>query len=135
MSVSRFRSASVLLVCIHLGGCTTWQPVQISPREFIETESPYQIRFRDAAGEWIPVTYPRVVRDTISGTTRRWIPSEGRRGDLRIRMAVDDVPTIEAKLINRPQTVLASVTVAVALVGTVLCITEVVCKKAQAVPR
>lgn len=135
MSVSRYRSVSILLLCIHLGGCTTWQPVQVSPREFIERESPYKIRFRDAAGEWVPLTYPRVVGDTIAGTTRGWIASEGKRGAISMRTALTDVPTIEARLVNRPQTVVAAGTVAAILVGAVLCITGLVCEKGEAVSR
>ena len=131
MSVSRFRPVALLLLCTHLGGCTTWQPVQVSPREFIEAESPYRIRFRDHSGEWLPVTYPRVVGDTMSGTTPGRRPSDGKKITVPIRMAVTDVPRIEAKRVNAPQTVIATVAVTSALVGAILCATGLACGRSS----
>jgi hypothetical protein len=133
MSVSRFRPVAVLLLCMHLGGCTTWQPVQVSPREFIEAENPYKIRFRDYSGAWLHVTYPRVAGDTISGTTPERRPSDGKLVETPIRMAVTDVPRIEAKRINKPQTVAAVVVVTSVVVGAILCATGLACGKTQSV--
>jgi hypothetical protein len=135
MSASRFRSVAVLLLVLHLGGCTTWQPVQISPREFIETEHPYKIRFRDSHGDWVHVSYPRAVGDTISGTTIGIRPGDGSRGAIPIRMAVADVPRIEAKQANAPQTITATVVLTSVLLGAVLCATGLACAKGEPVSR
>jgi hypothetical protein len=124
---------AVVLLCMHLGGCTTWQPVQVTPREFIEAEHPYKIRFRDYSGAWLHVTYPRVAGDTISGTTPERRPSDGKLVEAPIRMAVTDLPRIEAKRINKPQTVTAVVVVTSVVVGAILCATGVACGKAQSV--
>jgi hypothetical protein len=133
MSVSRFRPVAALLLCVHLGGCRTWQPVQVSPRQFIEAESPYKIRFRDYSGAWTHVTYPRVAGDTIAGTTPERRPSDGKLVETPIRMAVTDVPRIEAKRINGPQTVVAVVTVTSVVIGAVLCATGLACGRSQSV--
>lgn len=128
MSVSRLRPVAVLLLALHLGACTTWQPVPVSPSEYIEAEAPYKIRFRDSYGAWLAVNYPRVVGDTISGTTPRKLEN-GKMGTLQVRMAVTDMPPIEAKRVNTPQTVIATATVSGMLIGAILCATGVACSK------
>ena len=135
MSVSRFRPAAVLMLCVHLGGCTTWQSVQVSPREFIEAENPYRIRFRDYSGDWLPVSYPRVERDTISGTTPGRRPSDGKIVAMPFRMAVADVPRIEAKRVNTPQTVIATAAVTSFVVGAILCATGLACGRSSSASR
>jgi hypothetical protein len=49
-------------------------------------------------------------------------------------MAVTDVPPIEAKRINVPQTIVASVTVTSVVVGAILCATRLICGSASSVP-
>jgi hypothetical protein len=134
MSVSRFRPVAVLLLCAHLGGCSTWQPVQISPREFIEAEDPYKIRLRDPAGDWLDVSYPRVVGDTIAGTTRARRPSDGTIGSIQVRIAITDALRIEAQRLNTPQTIIAAVAVTSVILGAVLCATGVACGRRQVNP-
>ena len=57
------------------------------------------------------------------------------RQDVGVSVIVNVVQTIEARLVNRPQTILASLTVSAVLVGAVLCITGLICTKGEAVPR
>jgi hypothetical protein len=131
MSVTRFRTVAAVLLCMHLGACTTWQPVQLSPREFIEAEAPYKIRFRDSAGAWLHVSYPRVEGDALSGTTPGRRPSDGRVVAMPMRMALADVLQIEAQRVNIPQTVLGVLAVGTVVVGAVMCATGVTCGRKQ----
>ena len=64
MSVSRYRPVAVLLLCLHLGACTTWQPLPTAPRDYIEAEAPYKIRVLDQHGTWLELNYPRMDGDT-----------------------------------------------------------------------
>ena len=124
---------AALLLCVHVCGCTTWQPVQVSPREFIETEHPYKIRFRDYSGDWLNLSYPRMDGDTIAGTTPGKRQSNGKKEVLRIRMAVTEVPRIQAKRVNEAQSVIAVTAVTGVVVGAILCATGVVCGRSQSV--
>jgi len=33
------RPVAALMLVLHLGGCTSWRPVAVSPRQFIEETS------------------------------------------------------------------------------------------------
>ena len=124
------RPVAVLLLCFHLAGCTTWQPVQVSPREFIEVEDPYKIRFRDAIGEWIEVSNPRIEGDAIAGTTFGMRPN-GRMGAVRLRMGVADIPEIDARKINAPQTIVAVGVLSAVLIGAILCASGIACSSGE----
>jgi hypothetical protein len=124
------RPVAVLLLCLHLAGCTTWQPVQISPREFIEVEDPYKIRFRDAIGEWIEVSNPRIEGDTIAGTTFGMRPN-GRMGAVRFRVGVADISEIDARKINAPQTIVAVGVLSAVLIGAILCASGITCSSGE----
>jgi len=132
MSVARIRPIAALLLCFHLGGCTTWKPVQVSPREYIEVEDPYKIRFRDATGEWVEVSNPRIEGDTIAGTTFGMLQN-GRIGAIRVRVGVVDIGSIDGRFVNMPQTVVAIGVVSSVLVGAILCVTGLVCTSGEQV--
>ena len=66
MSSPRFRSAALMMLVLHLGACTSWQVVPISPREFIEAETPESVRITTDDGSQIIVSNPQMVGDSIS---------------------------------------------------------------------
>ena len=116
-----------MLLCVHLGGCTTWQPVQIGPSEFIAAEEPYEIRLRDYSGDWLYVEYPLAQGDSIAGSTKVRNQSNGRMTTVPIRIAVTADLLIEAKRPNTPQTVIAVAAVTSIVLGAILCVTGVLC--------
>ena len=81
------RSVAVLMLVLHLGGCATWQPVTVSPRQFIEEERPDHIRvWRDERPT--QVRSPRIEGDILTST----IPYEPPVG-----IALTDITAIESR--------------------------------------
>ena len=74
MQVHRLRPIAVLLLCLHLAGCTTWQPVQVSPQQVLESEQPAKVRVTDADGVRVVLSNPVIERDSISGKNARGFP-------------------------------------------------------------
>ena len=108
MKAIRFRPVAVVLLCLHLAGCTTWQPVQVSPREFIEVEAPGAVRVQDIKGDWKMLTKPSIQGDSILAleTVRR----EGSRtASMLLRTALTDVTGMETRRVAVGRTIAATI--------------------------
>ena len=67
MKPRRHRPVALLLLVLHLGACTSWRPIPVSPREYIETEEPANIRITTSDGETAVVPRPTIANDSIQG--------------------------------------------------------------------
>jgi hypothetical protein len=113
----------------------TWQPVRIGAADYIRTERPTKIRFPDASGDWMEVSQPLIVGDTLQGRTIIRRVSDGARTVVAIRRPLTALVPLEARRINRIQTTIAVGAVSGLLLGAVLCVTRVACSaSANAVP-
>ena len=43
LRLGRYRPVALLMLVLHLGSCTTWRPIAVSPQQFIEEEQPDRI--------------------------------------------------------------------------------------------
>ena len=68
MSTSRYRPLALLLLVLHLGGCMTWRPIAVSPRQVIEEEQPSSVRVTQPDGILIVLHDPAIRNDSIVGT-------------------------------------------------------------------
>ena len=66
MKPRRHRPVALLLLVLHLGACSAWRPIPISPREYIETE-PTDIRITTSDGETAVVPKATIANDSIHG--------------------------------------------------------------------
>lgn len=66
------RALALLLLVLHVGACTYWQPTSLSPRQVVEQERPRRVRVTTVDGEQQHVRRPRVRSDSLaSGDPRR----------------------------------------------------------------
>ena len=113
--------ASILLA---FGGCTSWRPVAVSLRQFVEEDQPERIRIFQADGTRIELRDPRV--DTVSLTavaSVRLSPTRFRADTVSIRLT--DVGAVEARHFSIARTFLLVVGVPVGLV--LACVAGIIC--------
>ena len=97
------RPVAALIFVLHLGGCTSWSPVTVSPRQFIEEEQPERIRIFHADGTRIELTDPRVEMDSITALSSvRVSPVEFRSEPVRIPLT--DVRAFEVRRFSAGRT-------------------------------
>ena len=66
MKPLRGRPLALLLLVLHLDACSSWQPLPVSPREYIGTE-PTSIRITTLDGERAVLPEPAIANDSIHG--------------------------------------------------------------------
>ena len=93
-----YRWIAVLMLLLHLGACTTWRPVTLSPRQFIEEEQPDRIRVWRQGERATEVRGPRIDGDILTST----VPTEPPVG-----IALTDVTLMEVRGFNYPLLLLA----------------------------
>ena len=87
----RYRPLALLMLVLYLTGCHSWQPIAVSPRQFIEEEQPDQLRIFQADGERTEGRNPSVEADSISFR----VPS-ALFGSETARIALSDITAVEA---------------------------------------
>jgi hypothetical protein len=98
MKTSRFRPVAAVLLCLHLVGCYSWKPVSVSPRDFIERETPKELRVWDASDELTVLRRPRIIGDSIAAFVTQSLANWSRTETvLRGRIAVSDVARAQYK--------------------------------------
>ena len=94
MRLRRYRPMAVLLLVLQLQACTSWRPVTVSPREFIEEEQPSAIRVTRPDGTSLFMENPTVADDSIFSVCR---PEDGSSCTIRTgSLSLDDVSALEA---------------------------------------
>ena len=84
----RCHPLALLLLVPHLGGCTSWQPATVSPRQAIEGERPSSIQVTNTDGTQMVLSYPTVENDSIVGRAQCPAPSAmARAGGEQTRCA------------------------------------------------
>ena len=122
MQALRLRPIAVLLLCLHLAGCTTWRPVQVPPREFIEAEPPKRVRVHLPDREALSLYAPSVLGDSIAGLTNRHVAAS------RTLVAIDDVSQLESRGFSAGKTLLGvSIAAAVFMAGVLVAIANNEC--------
>ncbi len=113
MKLRRYRPVSVVLLVLHIGACTTWQPVRVNPRQFIEEKQPSEVRVTSPYWRSIVVSSPAIVNDSIAGVPDSCespvFDEEGRRVCVTptTLFAVSDVGRVETQRVSAPRTALA----------------------------
>ena len=111
MRLRRYRPVALLMLVLHLTGCYSWQPVTVSPRQFIEEEQPGQIRILQADGTRMELRDPSIETDSLAAR----VSSRLRTGNVRI--ALSDIDSVEARRISTPLTTLVVVLTGAGLVA------------------
>jgi hypothetical protein len=69
MTVARLRNCrtpALLMLVLHVGACTTWTPVTLTPPgEFVSEEEPKVVRATGSDGTRVVLENPRVRNDSI----------------------------------------------------------------------
>lgn len=108
------RPAVSLMLLLHLAGCYSWQPVTVSPRQFVEDEQPGHIRISQGDDEELELRNPRIEGDSLAAR----ISTYNRTGIVRI--ALTDITAFRARRFSTLKTwgavVLTSASLAVSLV-------------------
>jgi len=86
------------MLLLHLAGCYSWQPVTVSPRQFVEEEQPGHIRISQADDEELELRNPRIEGDSLAAR----ISTYNRTGIVRIALA--DITAVEARRLSTPKT-------------------------------
>jgi hypothetical protein len=61
-----YRPVALLLLVLHVGACSSWRPLPVSPREYIETE-PTSVRITTLDGTRVVLPEPAIANDSIHG--------------------------------------------------------------------
>jgi hypothetical protein len=110
----RVRALSLLLLFLHLAGCTTIQPAVGDPSEIIASQRPSKAELRKSDGSSVLIADPQVVGDTIEGHHI----IEGRESGFLSRTSVDDVTALALPQRDTKRTVLlGAVLTTVVLLG------------------
>ena len=109
MKLRRYRPVSVVLLLLHLGACTTWRPIALSPRQLID-ERPQSIRIW-RSGAPLVVSRPSIENDSIvvvEGTCRPIGLGRYRRYvcPTTAIAALGDVDVVEVRSVNRGRSLL-----------------------------
>lgn len=83
MNPRHLRLLAVLVLGFQAGACVSWEPVTVSPREFIEGERPSRGRVTPADGPTIVVLEPTVQNDSIA-TSQSGCSSRERASGTRV---------------------------------------------------
>ena len=94
-TLRRYRPTALLILVLYLAGCYAWQPVTVSPRQFIEEERPEHIRIIQSDGTRTGFINPRVAGDSVVVILSRYQSS----GEMVI-IALTDITSIEVRRIN-----------------------------------
>ena len=87
LRLRRYRPVAVLMLVLHLGACTTWRPVTVSPRQFDEEEQPDRVRvWQDERAT--ELRNPVIEGDILTTT----VPTEPPVG-----IALTDIASMEAR--------------------------------------
>ena len=60
------RSIALPFIVLLAGGCTQWQPTQITPQRYIEQEQPSKVRLTDASGTRLIALDPTIAGDSVA---------------------------------------------------------------------
>jgi hypothetical protein len=124
MRLRRYRPIAILLLALHLGGCTRWEPTTVSPRVLIEEERPSAVRVTRADGTRVELDDPLIRADSISmprEDCERAFTSDGRAACVGVTsVALDDVQALDLRRPDAVRTVAALVLGPVVFLGAVL---------------
>ena len=105
----------MLLLVPHLGGCTSWHPANVSPRQAIEDEQPTSIQVTGTDGTQMVLSFPTVENDSIVGWAQCPAPSAMARaaGELTgcaptgstVRVPLNQVRSVQLRRVSVLRTV------------------------------
>lgn len=98
-----------------LGGCQSWRPTAVAPRQFISEEAPETVRMTLTDGRTLTMSGPRVESDSIVGVTES--------GTTRI--AAGDLSTLEVRRPSPTRTIALALVHASAVVTLIALIVAV----------
>ena len=117
MSELRCRPVALLLLLLHAGGCATWRPSEVGPRELIEQEQPRLIRVTGVDPVGRLVRNPRIEDDAIvvdAECRRSPNPQGGYICPTEVVVALDDVTRIDVRRVAVGRSVLVLLCIALA---------------------
>ncbi len=104
------RDVALLALALSLGGCVTWRPATVAPRELIEAEQPERIRVTRPDNSTLIVSDPTVVNDSVATVLEDCETSvAGGRFDCRVVdvipiIALEDVRSLEVQRVAAGRT-------------------------------
>jgi glycerol-3-phosphate O-acyltransferase len=105
------RGLALLMLVLHLTGCTTWRPVTVSPSQLVEEEQPERLRIVRADGTQMVIGAPRVESDSLTALV--WGRGDDGRGRAQyrdtVRIALSDVSTVAVSRFSAGRTAVAVV--------------------------
>ena len=118
MSVLRFRPVTLLMVVLFLSACMTWQPVTVSPQQFLEEEQPRQVRVTRTDSTQVIIWSPIAENDSIGELVAACQSAGGVRTCVRSVMpviSIDDLSGLEVQRTEWGLTIAAILALPVAL--------------------
>ena len=99
--MSGYRSVAILLLVLHLGACTRWEPTTLSPRALIDEEQPRAVRITRADGSRVALDHPLIRSDSIAvppGECERVFTTDGRAECAGVTaVALNDIQTLDVR--------------------------------------
>ena len=127
MRLRSHRPVALLLVVLHVAGCTSWQPSTVSPRQVLEERQPGSVRVTTAWGGQSVIHQPAVKNDSIHGIIlgRRTCEASAAAGGHRVcasptdsvRVALADVTMVEVRGVSSEKSALGILLVLLAYLG------------------
>ena len=94
MKLRHYRRFGLLLLVLHLQACISWQPVTVTPREFIEEDQPSTVRVTRLDGTALLMSSPRIANDSIFSECQ---PGDGSCTIRTGSLSLDDVSALEVR--------------------------------------
>jgi len=109
---------ALVLLGLHLNACSTWDPVAVSPRQFVEEEQPAAIRITRADGNRLVVRYPLIENDSIHSVQAcQALLTPREPGGCAGWLPLADVSALEVERVNVLRTLALILVVPLALVA------------------
>jgi hypothetical protein len=91
------------MLALFLSACSTWRPIPVSPREFIEQERPSHVRVTRPDGATEVLQDPSIQNDSIVAKTQHWW---GRSRDPQPILPLTEVTRLEVLRADAGRTLL-----------------------------
>ena len=91
--------ASLIVMVLYLGGCTSWQVQQVAPEQLVNTDRPEKVRVLTKQGQRLVFEQPFIRKDSLLGHVDGY-PT---------RIALDEIAQVEKKQTDPAKNVMLGV--------------------------
>jgi hypothetical protein len=100
----RYRAPAILMLLLHLAGCTTMRPIEGPYAATLPASAPERVRVTTSTGDRLTIREPRIEDDVLSGEL---LDDRNRRTEIRWSSPLAQVQAIEVSETNTALTALA----------------------------